>query len=120
MATRETKTQAPKRTAQRKLEVTAAPPPGKTLKGAVGKALVTGGRALIDPRAAIGEMAVRLGEGLLAGADRLQWFVVRIDDEGLTKTFGFVSRGDAQAFFDGTAKAFPRQYLCKCVAGPAG
>lgn len=92
--------------------------PGRTLKGAVGKALVTGGRALLDPRAAVGEMAVRLGEGLLAGDDRLQWFVVRLDNEGRASTFAFVNHIDAQVFFDGTLQAFPRQYLCKCVAGP--
>jgi hypothetical protein len=99
-------------------KVLSSPSTGRTLKGAVGKALVTGGRALIDPRAAVGEMAVRIGEGLLADGDRLQWFVVRIDDEGRAHTFGFVKRDDAQVFFDGTLQAFARQYLCKCVAGP--
>lgn len=98
--------------------VASALPSRRTLKVAVGRALVTGGRALIDPRAAVGEMAVRLGEGLLEDADQLRWFVVRIDDSGHATTYGFVKRADAQAFFDTTLKAFPRQYLCESVAGP--
>jgi hypothetical protein len=99
-------------------KVAAALPTRRTLKVVVGRALVTGGRALIDPRVAVGEMAVRLGEGLLEDADHLQWFVVRLDDAGHATTYGFVKRADAQAFYDTTLKAFPRQYLCETIAGP--
>jgi hypothetical protein len=99
-------------------KVASALPSRRTLKVAVGRALVTGGRALIDPRAAVGEMAVRLGEGLLEDADRLHWFVVRIDDSGHATTYGFAKRADAQAFHDTTRKDFARQYFCECIAGP--
>jgi hypothetical protein len=99
-------------------KVTSALPSKRTLKVAVGRALVTGGRALIDPRAAVGEIAVRLGEGLLEDADHLHWFVVRIDDAGRATTYAFIKRADAQAFYDTTRKAFPRQYLCESIAGP--
>ncbi len=94
-------------------------PAKRALKTAVGRALVTGGRALIDPRGAVGEMAVRLGEGLLEDAGQLHWFVVRLDDSGHAATYGFVRRADAQAFYDTTRKTFPRQYLCEAVVGPA-
>jgi len=99
-------------------KVASALPSRRTLKSAVGRALVTGGRALIDPRVAVGEIAVKLGEGLLDDADQLHWFVVRIDDAGHATTYGFAKRADAQAFHDTTLKAFPRQYLCECIAGP--
>ena len=100
-------------------KVASALPSSRKLKVAVGRALVTGGRALIDPRAAVGEIAVRLGEGLLEDADQLHWFVVRIDDAGHAVTYGFVKRADAQAFYDTTRKQFPRQYLCESIAGPS-
>jgi hypothetical protein len=100
-------------------KVSAAMPSKHTVKEAFGKALVTGGKALIDPRATIGEMAVKMGEGLLAEADRLRWFVVRIDDEGKLATFPFVKRDEAEAFFNQTRSEFPRQFLCEAVSAPA-
>lgn len=99
-------------------KVAAALPSKRTLQAAVGRALVTGGRALIDPRAAVGEMAVRVGEGLLADAEHPHWFVVRLDETGQATTFGFVKRADAQAFYQSSLKTFPLQYLCEAVAGP--
>jgi hypothetical protein len=101
-------------------KVAGALPSRGIMKVVVGKALVTGGKALIDPRAAVGELALKLGEGMLADASELHWFVVRIDDHGHATTFPFVKRAEAERFFNETSREHPRQYLCERVAGPRG
>lgn len=98
--------------------VSAALPSKQSVKVALGKALVQGGRVLMDPQAAAGELAVKVGEGLLADASELRWFVVRIGDDGQATTHPFVQRKDAEQFFRSTRAEFPRQFLCEAVALP--
>jgi hypothetical protein len=88
------------------------------VKVALGKALVQGGRVLIDPQAAVGEFAVRAGESLLTPADQVQWFVVRLDAEGRGEVFPFVLRKAAEQFIAQGRAQFSQQYLCEVVAGP--
>jgi hypothetical protein len=94
-------------------------PSKEAVKVTLGKALVQGGRVLMDPQAAVGELAVKAGERLLAPADQLKWFVVRIDAEGRSEVFPFVQRKEAEQFFESSRARFPQQYLCDVVTGPA-
>lgn len=55
--------------------ITAAMPSKETLKRGLGMALITGGKLLIDPRAAVGEMAITLGNSLVS-QNSPEWLVL--------------------------------------------
>lgn len=93
-------------------------PDQNTLKSAVGSALITGGKLLIDPKAALGEAAVKMGENLRERPGRIQHFVVILDDAGTAQATPFTSATEARAFFDAAWQEHRRAYLCDVSEGP--
>lgn len=99
-------------------QLAGALPDKSTLKAAVGGALVTGGKLLIDPKAVLGEAAVRMGENLRADPARIRCFVVVFDEAGAAQAFPFVDPTQARAFFDAAWQEHRRAYLCDVCDGP--
>ena len=99
-------------------QIADAMPSKQSLKSAMGNALVTGGKLLIDPKAVIGEAAVKMGENLLAKPESLNWFVIVVDEVGAAQAFAFNSKSDAQASLEETRRTHPRSYLCEVTDWP--
>lgn len=93
-------------------------PDQNTLKSAVGSALITGGKLLIDPKAALGEAAVKMGETLRERPGRIQHFVVILDDAGTAQATPFADAAEARAFFAAAWQEHRRAYLCDVSEGP--
>lgn len=93
-------------------------PDRATLKSAVGSALVTGGKLLIDPKGTVGEVAVRMGENLRERPGSIRHFVIVLDDAGSAQVTPFGSDTEARAFFDAAWQEHRRAYLCDVSDGP--
>lgn len=93
-------------------------PSKEQLKNVLGSALITGGKVLIDPRAAIGEAAVRIGESLLSDPARIRWFVIRVDAQGASESYAFHDTAAARECLDGLRRQGVRAYLCEVTERP--
>lgn len=93
-------------------------PDRAALKSAVGSALITGGKLLIDPKGTVGEVAVRMGENLRERTGSIRHFVIVLDDAGTAQVTPFTSASEARAFFDAAWQERRRAYLCDVSDGP--
>lgn len=94
-------------------------PNAKTIKQGVGRALVFGGRTLIDPKATVGELAVDLGQRL-SGPDEVgDWLALVATDTG----FLALARGDeaaARVAMEAARAEGNPVILCKVLAAHTG
>lgn len=101
-----------------KEQLTEALPSKAQVKTALGTALVTGGKVLIDPSGTIGEAAVKVGESLLGTSTGVKWFVVHVAEDGESRTFAFTDKSQATSFLEDARKQPGAVYLCEVVEGP--
>lgn len=84
-------------------------------KRGLGRALVFGGKALIDPQKVVGQLALTLGESLSSPEATDSWVAIVAADSG----FLVVAVGDEAAVreqFDGLSSSGSPALLCKVVA----
>lgn len=93
-------------------------PTKQAVRTAMGTALVTGGKVLIDPSGTIGEAAVKMGQSLLGTAAGARWFVVRVGEDGESQTVAFTDKAQAMPFFEDARRQPGAVYLCEVVDGP--
>lgn len=103
-----------------KAAVTQSLPDTKSVKVGVGRALLLGGQALIDPKAVVGNFAVELGQRLAASEPRPAWLLLAATADG----FDLLARGDESEVRAAAASAGAQQrsmLVCKVmdVYGPA-
>lgn len=95
--------------------VSQALPDAATVKANLGRALVLGGKALMDPQAVVGSLALDLGQRLSSGQTEPLWLALVADDQG----FGLLARGDEVAVRLAADQALAAQrsvLVCKVMA----
>ncbi|MFO1319650.1 MAG: hypothetical protein U1F52_08545 [Burkholderiales bacterium] len=117
-AVKESAAAAVDRVTEAKEQLSDALPSKAQVKTAVGTALVTGGKVLIDPSGTIGQAAVKVGESLLGTSAGVRWFVVEVSDDGESRTFAFTDKSQAMTFYADARKQAGPVYLCEVVDGP--
>lgn len=99
--------------------VASAIPDAKTIKQGMGRALILGGRTLIDPKATVGELAVDLGKRLSGPDESDEWLALAATDDG----FVALARGDeaaARTAMDAARAEGNPVILCKVLAAHTG
>lgn len=94
-------------------------PDAQTIKRSVGRALILGGRTLIDPKTVVGEFAVQVGERLAPPAVADDWLALAALDDG----FAVLAHGpeaSARAAMDDARKRGAHVLLCRVVAADEG
>ena len=96
-------------------------PDAKTVKAGVGRALILGGRALMDPQAVVGSFAIELGQRLTTHDPGPVWLSLVATDDG----FELLARGNEAEVRAAAAEAVAQQravLVCKVVEAhrPAG
>ncbi|NRF70320.1 hypothetical protein HLB44_25250 [Aquincola sp. S2] len=94
-------------------------PDARSIKQGVGRALIVGGRTLIDPKVVVGEFAVQMGERLAAAAPDDDWLALAAVDDG----FAVLARGpesDVRTAIEGARAEGASVLLCRVVAAHAG
>lgn len=89
-------------------------PDAKAVKQGFGRALILGGKALIDPSAVVGGFAVELGQRMTAGEAAPTWLALVASDTG----FEVLARGEEAAVRAAAAEAVAQQravLVCKVM-----
>lgn len=89
-------------------------PDARTVKQGFGRALVLGGKALMDPSAVVGGLAVELGQRMAADEAAPTWLALVAHEAG----FEVLARGEEAAVRAAAADAAARQrdvLVCKVV-----
>jgi hypothetical protein len=85
--------------------VTSVLPDAKTVKQGFGRALILGGKALIDPSAVVGGFAMELGQRMAADEAAPTWLALVANDAG----FDVLARGEETTVRAAAAEAVAQQ-----------